>query len=169
MCFDTSIHSLYACVHIGLLIQSSVPTLCRVLAELITGEGRVWAAVTCPPSFLLPSLSLHLTAVSCHSLMDAPGANNSSLQPFITVTSLSEPSRSNLLHCRSPVTLSLTHICVTERARSKQRVCLKKKKKTREGVKERKRQRDREEEGREIINRQESCHVNRCSLFSVLD
>lgn len=163
MCSDTSLHSRYTCVHIGLRCQ----TFCRVPAELITGEGRVWAAVTCPPSFLLPCLSLHLTAVSCHSLMDAPGANNSSLQPFITVTSLSEPSRSNLLHCRSPVTLSLAHICVTES--KKQATSVSGKKKRREGVKERKRQRDREEEGREIIKRQESCHVNRCSLFSVLD
>lgn len=46
-----------------------------------------------------------------------PWANNSSLQPYIAVTLLSQPSRSNLLHCRSPVTFSpltfvLWGICV---------------------------------------------------------
>lgn len=78
-----------------------------------------------PPCLLFPVES-HNCFLSFINV--CPRANNSSPQPFIAVTWLSEPSRSNLLPRRSPVTSSPLTI-VLEGTRGK--VCWSKKRRKR--------------------------------------
>lgn len=134
-CFDTCVHCLYARVCLCLGASLWAPAIhcvfkCEPCARCWLSSSQVEAVCGLLSPVLhhcsSPLLSQNLTAVSCHSLMDAPGSNNNSLQPFITATSLSEPSRSNLLHRRSPVTLSLLTF-VLYGARGNVYVCMSKK------------------------------------------
>lgn len=140
--FDTSTHCLHACVcRLSMChwVYVEVWTPSEELAELITGEGCVWAA-TCPPSFHLPCLSPNLMAVSCHSLMDAPGPTIAHYS--LLLLSLHSQSRQGQI-CLSVVHLSHSacwHLCYREQEGMCVRVSKKRKRE-----KERKRQNDREE------------------------
>lgn len=109
-------------------------------------------------------IALLLLPVACFMsfINRCPRANNSSLQPFMTVTSLSEPVKVK--------SASLSFTCHTQPAdicvMGSEEECVYEKEEEGKRVKETE---WRKGEGREIIKRQESCHVNRCSLFSVLD
>lgn len=143
----------------------------------IKGMFKCWAFVTCWLSSLQVRalspvlhhssphcLSPHLTSVSCHSLMEAPGSTKAHYSLLLpSVPSLRRRGQI----CFTVIHLSHSagwHSCCREQ-KARMSVCLKKEE---DGEREKETEWQRGD-GREIIKCQESCHVNRCSLFSVLD
>lgn len=137
---------LYACKHISVWMWLSECVSLSVCVSVNSVRGAGWAhhrwgsCVGC--CHISPIIPPPLPVPESHGcfmsfINGCPRANNSSLQPFITVTSLSEPSRSNLLPCCSPVTLSRLTFVLWEKRRN---VCVSKKRKA---MKEKKRQKER--------------------------